>query len=282
MMSDTSAKELEGRLAFITGAGSGIGRGIALGFAAAGARVCATDIDEESAAAVAAACGNESFSFFCDVTRSASVEAAFAHMDEVGGSLDILVNNAGIIASDPDYLKAFQDTAGEQLGQAMSGEPITSHFDSIERIDDLAFDHMLKVHLYGTFYCTRAALPRMREAGKGGRIINIGSIMGSASQLGAPDYCAAKGGIMALTRATAREAASYGVLCNTLAPGYIETPLLDPIEEEQRNLIRLQTPLGRLGTVDEIAATALFLAGPGSSFFTGQSVSPNGGIYMSQ
>jgi 3-oxoacyl-[acyl-carrier protein] reductase len=99
---------------------------------------------------------------------------------------------------------------------------------------------------------------------------------------GAPDYCAAKGGILAFTRATAREAASYGVLANAIAPGFIETPLLSCIEADSKRLIAMQTPLGRLGTPEDIAAAAVFLAGPGAAFVTGQSISPNGGIYMSQ
>jgi NAD(P)-dependent dehydrogenase (short-subunit alcohol dehydrogenase family) len=144
------------------------------------------------------------------------------------------------------------------------------------------FDRMLKIHLYGTFYCTREALPRMRAHGNGGRIINMGSIMGTASLAGAPDYCAAKGAIMAFTRAVAREAASYGVLVNAVAPGFIETPLLDDLDETARRVVKMQTPLARLGVPAEIAAVALFLAGPDSTFMTGQVVSPNGGIYMSQ
>ena len=147
---------------------------------------------------------------------------------------------------------------------------------------DAMFDRMMRVHLYGTFYCTREALPRMRAQGEGGRIVNMGSIMGTASLQGAPDYCAAKGAILAFTRATAREAASYGVLVNALAPGFIDTPLLEPMDDAQKRLIALQTPLARLGEADEIAAAALFLAGPDSTFVTGQVLSPNGGIHMSQ
>lgn len=110
----------------------------------------------------------------------------------------------------------------------------------------------------------------------------MGSIMGTTSLTGAPDYRAAKGAILAFTRATAREAASYRVLVNAIAPGFIETPLLDPFSADSKRLIAAQTPLGRLGEPAEIAAAALFLAGPGASFMTGQVVSPNGGIHMSQ
>lgn len=277
--------KLDKKIAFITGAGSGIGREIALLFASEGAAVCVTDVNEASAAAVAGECrqvGPAAVSLRCDVADSASVASAFAAMDEQMGTLDILVNNAGIINTDPTYIEALARTSEAQITEAMSGQPITSHFDTVERISDEAFDRMMRVHLYGAFYCVREALPRLRRSGRGGRIINMGSIMGSASMVGAPDYCAAKGGILALTRAVAREAASYGVLVNSIAPGYIDTPLLDPVEESQRALIAMQTPMGRFGTATEIAATALFLAGPDGSFYTGQSLSPNGGIYMSQ
>jgi NAD(P)-dependent dehydrogenase (short-subunit alcohol dehydrogenase family) len=110
----------------------------------------------------------------------------------------------------------------------------------------------------------------------------MGSIMGSASLAGAPDYAAAKGAIMSFTRAVAREAASYGVLVNAIAPGFIETPLLDDFDDDMKRIIAMQTPLGRLGVPEEVAAVALFLAGPDATFMTGQVVSPNGGIYMSQ
>jgi 3-oxoacyl-[acyl-carrier protein] reductase len=276
------SKDLEGQVAFVTGAGSGLGRGIAVALAKAGARVCATDINVAAAEETAALCGAGAIGLACDVADSAAVARAFEAMDDKLGAVRILVNNAGIINSDPDYIRAMSETSQAQAMEAFSGAPVTSHLDTIERIDDAAFDRMIKIHLYGTFYCTRAALPRMRQAGQGGRIVNMGSIMGSASLTGAPDYCAAKGAILAFTRATAREAASYGVLVNAISPGFIDTPLLDPVEESFRGLIKLQTPLRRLGEVEEVVATALFLVGPGGSFYTGQSLSPNGGIYMSQ
>ncbi len=277
--------KLEGNNAFVTGGGSGLGAEICRAFAAEGASVCVTDIDRDSAARVAAECAAVTAGadcLRCDVSDSASVAAAFADFDEKFGRLDILVNNAGIIHTDPDYVAIQQKGMEAQVMEAMAGGPISTHMETITRLSDEMFDRMLKIHLYGTFYCTREALRRMRDQGQGGRIINMGSIMGSASLAGAPDYCAAKGGIMAFTRATAREAASYGVLVNSLSPGFIDTPLLDPMNEQQRKLIAMQTPLGRLGRVEEISAAAVFLASPEASFVTGQTLSPNGGIHMSQ
>ncbi|MFI5215248.1 MAG: SDR family NAD(P)-dependent oxidoreductase [Candidatus Limnocylindria bacterium] len=277
--------QLSNRTAFVTGAGSGLGREIALAFAREGARVMATDVNAESAAETAAACaaataGAESCR--CDVSDSRSVTQAFARLDEALGALDVLVNNAGIIHTDPAYVEHVTHTQTAQVLEVMTQGRVSTHWGAIERLSDEMFDRMLRVHLYGTFYCTREALPRMRESGRGGRIINMGSIMGTASLAGAPDYCAAKGAILAFTRATAREAASYGVLVNAIAPGFIETPLLAPISADSKRLIAAQTPLGRLGEPADVAAVAVFLAGPGGAFLTGQTISPNGGIYMSQ
>jgi 3-oxoacyl-[acyl-carrier protein] reductase len=277
--------QLDGKTAFVTGAGSGLGREICLAFAREGARVFATDIDATTAAATVAECARHTAgaeSAVCDVADSASVKRAFARLDEALGGIDVLVNNAGIVHSDPEYLAHVNQVQGTQIAELMSDGRITTHARTTELISDEMFDRMMRIHLYGTFYCTRAALPRMRASGRGGRIINMGSIMGTASLGGAPDYCAAKGAILAFTRATAREAASYGVLVNAIAPGFVETPLLVNFDDANKQLIAAQTPLGRLGTPAEIASVAVFLAGSGASFMTGQTVSPNGGIYMSQ
>jgi 3-oxoacyl-[acyl-carrier protein] reductase len=276
---------LPGKIALITGAGSGLGAAIAVAFAREGARVLATDVDERSAADVARRCSETtagSAACRCDVADASSVKEAFRHLDRVFGAVDILVNNAGIIHTEPSYVEQVNRTQQAQVAEIMTEGRVKTHWRGIESLSDEMFDRMLRIHLYGTFYCTREALPRMRERGVGGRIINMGSIMGSASLTGAPDYCAAKGAILAFTRATAREAASYGVLANSIAPGFIETPLLSCIEPDSKRLIAMQTPLGRLGAPEDIAAAAVFLAGPGSAFVTGQCISPNGGIYMSQ
>ena len=277
--------QLEGKTAFVTGAGSGLGREICVAFAREGAKVFATDLNAATAAETAAACAKltaGAASAVCDVADSASVKSAFARMDETVGVVDVLVNNAGIVHSDPAYLEHVKHVQTTQLMEVMTEGRVKTHARTIEMLSDEMFDRMLRIHLYGTFHCTREALPRMRESGRGGRIINMGSIMGTASLGGAPDYCAAKGAILAFTRATAREAASYGVLANAIAPGFIDTPLLVNFDDANKQLIAAQTPLGRLGTPAEIASAAVFLAGPGASFMTGQTVSPNGGIYMSQ
>ena len=277
--------QLEGKTALITGAGSGLGREITLAFAREGARVLATDIDAPSAAATAAACREHTEgvdSCVCDVSDSGAVKAAFARLDEAFGGVDILVNNAGVVHTDPGYVAHVSETQQAQVVEMMTEGKVKTHLCTVEMLSDEMFDRMLRIHLYGTFYCTREALPRMRASGRGGRIINMGSIMGTASLSGAPDYAAAKGAVLAFTRATAREAASYDVLVNAIAPGFIDTPLLSPFSDDSKRMIALQTPLGRLGEPAEIAAAAVFLAGPGAAFITGQVLSPNGGIYMAQ
>jgi 3-oxoacyl-[acyl-carrier protein] reductase len=276
---------LEGKTAFVTGGGSGLGAAIATAFAREGARVLVTDIDEKAAAAVAKTCESKtagSRSARCDVADSKSVASAFQELDHHFGGIDILVNNAGIVHRDPDYVAHLTSVQSSQVNEILTDGRVKTHWQAVEKLSDEMFDRMIKIHLYGTFYCTREALPRMRKQGRGGRIINMGSIMGSASLAGVPDYCAAKGAILAFTRATARESASFGVLINAIAPGFIDTPLLVDLVETSRRMIAMQTPLGRFGTVEEIAEAAVFLAGPSASFITGQTISPNGGIYMSQ
>jgi NAD(P)-dependent dehydrogenase (short-subunit alcohol dehydrogenase family) len=141
---------------------------------------------------------------------------------------------------------------------------------------------MLAVHLNGTFHATREALRLMSPRGSG-RIINMASIAGLTGIASVPHYSAAKAAIIGFTKAVARDVASQGILVNAIAPGYIDTPILDvmgPLREVQTAVIASQTPLGRLGEAREIAATALFLAGPGATYFTGQVLSPNGGLVI--
>ncbi len=276
---------LQEKTAFVTGGGSGIGAAICTAFAREGGSVFVTDIDEDAAANVAAECrelAGSAWSGRCDVTDSVSVREAFEEFRGAAGQLDILVNNAGILHGDPQYAAALNATSLAQFGELMNEGKVSTHWTLIQDLSDEQFDRMLKVHLYGTFYCTREALRMMSVGERGGCIINMGSIMGSASLAGAPDYCAAKGAIMAFTRATAREAASYNVRVNSIAPGFIDTPLLKDMGTEARRVVTAQAPMAREGKPEEVAAIAVFLASDDASFMTGQSVSPNGGIYMSQ
>jgi|SRR5581483_1881317 len=276
--------ELDGKIAFVTGAGSGLGREIALAFARAGARVAVNDLRQAVADAVhteiaalgaAVACGP----LVGDVSDSAIVCEWFARLlRATDGTLDVLVNNAGYADSDPET----QARMRKQVDEMMSGGRVATPLDATRRLTDERWTRMLAVHLNGTFFCSREALGPMAARGAG-RIVNMASIAGTTGIAGAAHYSAAKGGIIAFTKALAREVGRQGILVNAIAPGYIDTPLLDVLGDQratQSAMIALQTAVGRLGEAREIAATALFLAGPGGSYFTGQVVSPNGGLVI--
>jgi 3-oxoacyl-[acyl-carrier protein] reductase len=194
------------------------------------------------------------------------------------GQLDILVNNAGHAVADPDV----QARIGQQIEELTTKGRATTPLDATRRVSDERWTRTLAVHLNGTFFCTREALGLMQPRGSG-RIINMASIAGMTGIASVPDYSAAKGGIIAFTKAVAREVGGQGILVNAIAPGYIDTPILDVLGDQRvaySGLIALQTPVGRLGEAREVAATALFLAGPGGSYFTGQVLSPNGGLVI--
>ena len=244
---------LKGQVAVITGAGSGIGRAIALRFAAEGARVVVADMNSVGGAettSLVQAAGAEAFAVATDVSRSGSVAELFQDVDSHGWPVDVLVNNAG-----------------------NAGEMIPAHL-----MTDEQWDAIVDVHLKGTFYCTREAIRRMLPRG-GGAIINLGSVAGLRGLPGAASYTAAKGGIIAFTKGVAQEVAPHGIRVNCIAPGWVQTPILDHVQESIRGMMVHMTPLGRIGTPDEIAGVALFLASDEASFMVGQTVSPNGGLY---
>jgi 3-oxoacyl-[acyl-carrier protein] reductase len=276
--------DLEGQIALVTGAGSGLGREIALVFAGAGARVGVNDLREGPAATVHAELEKLGRALACgplvgDVSDAARVRAWFATLAQTTGRrLDVLVNNAGYADTDAET----QARLGRQLAELTASGRVTTSLEATRRLADERWTRMLAVHLNGTFFCTREALGLMHPARRG-RIINVASIAGLTGIASVPHYSAAKAGIIGFTKAVARDVGPDGILVNAIAPGYIDTPILDVLGEQraaQTALLAAQTPLGRLGEAREIAATALFLAGPGASFFTGQVVSPNGGLVI--
>jgi 3-oxoacyl-[acyl-carrier protein] reductase len=276
--------ELDGKITFVTGCGSGLGREIALTFARAGARVAVNDLRAAAASAVhdeltALGPPPPCAPLVGDVADSAQVKRWFETLSKAtAGRLDVLVNNAGYADMDPET----QAQRSRQVEELMSTGRVTTSVDTTSRMPDERWTRMLAVHLNGTFFCTREALGLMAPR-REGRIINMASIGGTTGIPGATHYSAAKGGIIAFTKALAREVGAQGILVNAIAPGYIETPLLDVLGDGralQSTIIASQTVVGRLGEACEVAATALFLAGPGSSYFTGQVLSPNGGLVI--
>ena len=263
---------LQDRIALVTGGGSGIGRAIAVRFAEEGARVIVNDVAAERAHETIAAIA-------ADVADSGQVRRMFAEIDREFGGLDILVNNAGIAETAAGDRERISAKAEARVAETMSGQPITTHWDVTQEMSDEAWHRMIGVHLNGTFFCTREALRLMARRNRGA-IINMSSVAALMGLDATPHYSAAKGGILAFTRALAREVASRGIRVNAICPGYIDTPMTAPISPLMQRVILSRTPMNRMGAPEEIASTALFLASDDGSYFTGQWLSPNGGLHI--
>ncbi|TMA52452.1 MAG: SDR family oxidoreductase [Deltaproteobacteria bacterium] len=266
---------LRGRVAVVTGGASGIGRAIAERFAGEGARVAVVDLNGEGAEQVArtiAAGGGTARAHRTDVADSAEVEALFTRVTADWGTVDVLSNNAGVGQLSPALQSHLLSVAGEVIAGARRSLGVTS------RMDDAEWRRMVEIHLFGTFYCTRAAL-RIMEQKNSGVIVNMASVAGLAGIPGLAHYGAAKAGIIGFTKSVAMEAGSGNIRVNAIAPGFIDTPMTADIPPFLRQMTTLRTPLGRVGTADEIAAVAVFLASDEASFVTGQVVSPNGGLH---
>jgi 3-oxoacyl-[acyl-carrier protein] reductase len=263
---------LAGKVAGVTGGGSGLGRAICVRLAAEGARVAVLDVDLEGAKQTADLVGG--LAVRADVSSSAEVDQALEIAEAELGPVDVWVNNAGI----PAVAQAERviPRVEQQLAEAAEGR-ITTALDALVRLPDEEWRRMLAVHLDGTFYGTRAAA-RSMAARAAGSIVNIASVCGIDGCAGYPHYSAAKGGILAFTRAVAKELAVQGVRVNAVAPGFIETPTAGMQGQEVRHALRLRIPLGRFGQSEEVAATVAFLAGDDGAYYVGETLSPNGGI----
>jgi len=236
------------RTAIVTGGASGIGRAIALRLARSGMRVGVLDLDAAGAARVAAEAGARAAE--ADVATAASVNAAVDRLRRDVGPVEVLVNAAGI----------------------------ASFIPFTEMTED-AWDRMIAVHLKGTYNCIRAVLPDM-VAARWGRIVNISSVAGlSGGGPGLAHYAAAKSGIIGLTKVLGMELAPQGITTNAISPGLIDTPLLERsgMPQQVRQMIVGRTPVGRIGTPDDIAAACAYLVSEEASFVCGQVLSPNGG-----
>jgi 3-oxoacyl-[acyl-carrier protein] reductase len=252
MMSSTG--KLQGRAAVITGGASGIGAAIAIAFAREGADVALVDQSpRENVEGVMKAVqehGHDVIYYRADIASADDVAAMADAVLDHFGKVDILVNNAGIFTE-----------------SSVAAMPIED------------WDRVLAVNLRGTFLCTRFFLNQMLERGSG-RIINIASQLGQIGGIDAAHYAASKAGVIGFTKSLAREVGTKGVLVNAIAPGPIETPLLEGESEEWRSRKLLELPIGRFGTVHEVTPTAVMLASDDGSYYLGQTLGPNGGDVM--
>jgi 2-hydroxycyclohexanecarboxyl-CoA dehydrogenase len=252
-MMSCNASRLEGRIAVVTGGASGIGAATARRLAAEGARVVVADRDEQGAGKLAADVDAEAVAF--DVTDATGVRAAVAHVTEALGPIDVLVNNAGA-----DRPALFLDT------------------------DEATWQAVLAVNLTGVIACTHAVLAGM-VARRRGTIVNVASEAGRVGVVGGAVYAAAKAGVIGFTKAIAREGARHGIRCNAVAPGPIDTPLLDglagdPLGARLRQGMIDATVLGRAGRPDEVAAAIAYLASDDASYVTGHTLAVSGGVSM--
>jgi 3-oxoacyl-[acyl-carrier protein] reductase len=245
--------DLQGRIVLVTGASQGIGRACALELARAGAAVALAARNEAKLAEVVAeieAAGGQAAAFALDVASEESIKAGAKAVLERFGKVEILVNNAGI--------------ARDGLMMAM------------KRPD---WDAVLATNLTGAFLLTQALLRPMLK-NRWGRIVNISSVVGRTGQAGQVNYASSKAGLIGLTRSLAREVASRGITVNAVAPGYIETPMTEVLNEQQRTAMMAQIPLGRAGTDLEIAQAVGFLASEAAGYITGHVLDVNGGMFM--
>ncbi len=242
---------LEGRVALVTGAAQGIGRGVARALGQAGAKVAICDLGDEAQVALAEA-GPGAVYYRCDVTDNEAVEQMVEQVvDEMGG-LHILVNNAGI---------------------AIDGLLLLFQHEEWQRT--------LEVNLSGAFNVTKAAAGHVMRARKNGRVVNISSIVGETGGAGQLAYATTKAGLLGMTTSLARELAPRGVTVNAVSPGYIITPMTEQYKETERHeQLMSHIPLGRTGSPEDVAQAVLFLCSPAASYITGQVLRVNGGMYM--
>ena len=250
MSSPTEHRPLQGKVALVTGASRGIGRAIALRLAERGAKVACVATEAERARETASLCSAQTegaAAYGCDVGETKKVAELVEQVQKELGGLDILVNNAGITR--------------DQLLMRMSEED---------------FDRVLEVNLKGAWNFIKAASrPMMKSKG---RIINITSVVGLIGNAGQANYAASKAGLIGLTKSVAKELAGRGVCVNAVAPGFITTDMTAALDEASRTKLLESIPLGRLGGPEEIAAAVEYLAGPGGSYITGQTLVVDGGM----
>jgi len=242
--------DLTGKTALVTGATGGIGRAIAMALHKQGATVAISGTRREVLDALATELGERVFVLPCDLSNIEQVEALVPQAEEAMSHVDILVNNAGI-TKDGLFV----------------------------RLTDDAWDTVIAVNLTAGFRLTRAAARSMMRR-RAGRVIGITSIVGVTGNAGQGNYAAAKAGMIGMSKALAKEVAARGVTVNCIAPGFIATPMTDVLNDKQKDSILSAVPAARLGTPDDIAAAAVYLASDEAAYVTGQTLHVNGGMAM--
>lgn len=273
--------KLENRVALITGAGSGIGRAIALLFAEEGAAVMVNDINLDAARKTVEEIrvkNRKALAIPADVSDAKQVRTMFSEVAAKYERLDLLVNNAGVGEASEGKQQEINRKGEARLAE-MRTRSILTHWDITQELTDEEWHKVIGVHLNGTFFCTREAL-RLMSRNNRGVIINMSSVAALEGLAFASHYSAAKGGILAFTRALAQEVASRNIRVNVICPGVITTPMTEGFSPLLKAAYLTQIAMGREGTPQEVAATALFLASDDSSYFTGQWLSPNGGFFI--
>ncbi len=245
--------ELQGKVVVVTGGARGIGKAIAEKFAAKGADLVIADVSRESAEETAAELsrsGIRTKAVTLDVSKSSEVTKVFDEVAKDLGRIDVLVNNAGITR---DGL--------------------------LLRMKEEDWDLVLSINLKGVFLCTKEAVKVMVKQ-RHGRIVNIASVVAFMGNPGQANYSASKAGIIGLTKTTAREYANRGITANAVAPGFISTAMTDALSENIRQEMLKSIPLGRFGSVEDVANAVVFFAVPANGYITGQVIHVNGGMYM--
>ncbi|MFT6927191.1 MAG: 3-oxoacyl-[acyl-carrier protein] reductase [Psychromonas sp.] len=241
---------MKDKVVLVTGASRGIGRAIAEHFAALGATVLGTATSENGANAISDYLGEAGKGFVLNVTDNDSIATLFDNIKTQYGAVDVLVNNAGITRD-----------------------------NLLMRMKDDEWNDIIGTNLTPIFKMSKAAIRAMMKK-RQGRIINVGSVVGSMGNAGQTNYAAAKAGVIGFTKSLAREVASRGITVNTVAPGFIETDMTKALTDEQRAATLSAVPAGRLGDPKEIAATVAFLASDGAAYINGETIHVNGGMYM--
>ncbi|MFI8418099.1 3-oxoacyl-ACP reductase FabG [Serratia sp. NPDC078593] len=240
----------EGKVVLVTGASRGIGRAIAESFVARGAKVIGTATSENGAAAIGDYLGTNGKGFMLNVVDAQSIDSVLASIRAEFGEIDILVNNAGITRD-----------------------------NLLMRMKDDEWQDILDTNLTSVFRLSKAVMRAMMKK-RFGRIITIGSVVGTMGNAGQANYAAAKAGLIGFSKSLAREVASRGITVNVVAPGFIETDMTRALTEDQRAGILASVPANRLGDAKEIASAVAFLASDEAGYITGETLHVNGGMYM--